>query len=59
MKIGVLGTGLMGQPMVLRLLEANLKVTAYNRTASKLQPLQAAGANIVNSPEAAIEAADC
>jgi 3-hydroxyisobutyrate dehydrogenase len=57
--IGFLGTGLMGQPMVLRLLEANITVTAYNRTASKLEPLQAAGARIVDSPEAVLEAADC
>ncbi len=57
--IGFLGTGLMGQPMVLRLLEAKMTVTAYNRTPSKLQPLQAAGARVVNSPEAAIETSDC
>lgn len=49
----------MGQPMAQRLLEANLSVVAYNRTASKLQPLAAAGAEIADSPAAAIEAADC
>ncbi|WP_041619297.1 NAD(P)-binding domain-containing protein [Stanieria cyanosphaera] len=59
MKIGILGTGLMGQPMAFRLLEANLSVIAYNRNPSKLESLQQAGATIVNSPEAAIAACDC
>jgi 3-hydroxyisobutyrate dehydrogenase len=58
-KIGILGTGLMGQPMALRLLEANLSVIAYNRTSAKLESLKQAGATIVNSPEAAIAACDC
>ena len=59
MNIGFLGTGLMGQPMVLQLLKAKLNVTAYNRTVSKLESLQAAGAKIVSSPEAVIKASDC
>ncbi|WP_371357290.1 NAD(P)-binding domain-containing protein [Hydrocoleum sp. CS-953] len=36
MKIGFLGTGLMGLPMAEKLLGANHIVTAYNRTQSKL-----------------------
>lgn len=59
MKIGFLGTGLMGQPMVVRLLEANHQVTVYNRTKSKLQPLIEAGAQAVDSPTEVIEQADC
>ena len=59
MKIGFLGTGLMGQPMVLRLLEANHSVTVYNRTESKLHPLQEAGAQAVDSPVEVIEQSDC
>lgn len=59
MKIGFLGTGLMGQPMVLKLLAAKISVIAYNRTESKLIPLQTAGAAITNSPTEAIEYADC
>ena len=59
MKIGFLGTGLMGQPMVLRLLEANHSVTVYNRTKSKLQPLVEASAQAVDSPVEVIESADC
>ena len=59
MKVGFLGTGLMGQPMVQRLKKANIPVVAYNRTPSKLKPLQESGAEIADSPEAAIENSDC
>jgi 3-hydroxyisobutyrate dehydrogenase len=58
MKLGFLGTGLMGQPMVQKLLEAKLPVIAYNRTAAKLQSLRDAGAIIADSPAAAIRATD-
>jgi 3-hydroxyisobutyrate dehydrogenase len=59
MKVAFLGTGLMGLPMVKRLLAANIKVIAYNRTPEKMTPLQAAGAEIVTQPRQAISAADC
>lgn len=59
MKIGLIGTGLMGQPMALKLLEAGLSVVAYNRTVSKLQPLQEAGATIVDSPVTVLKETDC
>ncbi|MEM8675469.1 MAG: NAD(P)-dependent oxidoreductase [Cyanobacteria bacterium P01_G01_bin.67] len=59
MKIGFLGTGLMGQPMALRLLQANYEVTAYNRTHSKLQPLAEAGAKIAASATEVVKQADC
>ncbi|MGL5872254.1 MAG: NAD(P)-dependent oxidoreductase [Xenococcaceae cyanobacterium] len=59
MKIGFLGTGLMGQPMAQRLLEAGMEVIAYNRTQSKLEPLKSIGVEIANSPTEAIAAAEC
>lgn len=59
MKIGLIGTGLMGQPMALKLLQAGLSIIAYNRTASKLQPLQEAGATIVDSPATVLKEAEC
>ncbi len=59
MKIGFLGTGLMGQPMVVRVLEENHSVTVYNRTKSKLQALVEAGAIASDSPAEVIEQADC
>ncbi len=59
MKVGFLGTGLMGQPMVKRLLEAKISVVAYNRTQSKLAPLRDAGAKIADSPQEAIRESEC
>ncbi len=59
MKIGFLGTGLMGQPMAKRLLEAGMEVIAYNRTQSKLEPLKSIGVEIANSSTEAIAVAEC
>ncbi|MDM9382580.1 NAD(P)-dependent oxidoreductase [Chlorogloeopsis sp. ULAP01] len=59
MKVAFLGTGLMGLPMAQKLLEANVEVIAYNRTPEKLEPLKAAGAEVVTKPYQAIRAADC
>lgn len=59
MKVGFLGTGLMGKPLAQRLLTAKIPVIAYNRTASKLAELKAAGAQIVEDPESAIANSDC
>ena len=59
MKIGFLGIGLMGQPMAMRLLQANYEVTVYNRTKSKLQPLEEAGANPTDAASKVIQQADC
>jgi 3-hydroxyisobutyrate dehydrogenase len=58
-KVGFIGTGLMGQPMAQRLLDAGLSVVAYNRTESKLEPLRESGAEVVNTPEQAIASSDC
>jgi 3-hydroxyisobutyrate dehydrogenase len=58
-KISVIGTGLMGLPMAERLLSAQHSLTAYNRTAAKLDPLQKLGAAIASSPQAAIAASNC
>jgi len=58
-KVGFLGTGLMGQPMAQRLLDAKIPVVAYNRTSSKLEPLKDSGAQTTDSAADAIAAADC
>jgi 3-hydroxyisobutyrate dehydrogenase-like beta-hydroxyacid dehydrogenase len=58
MKIAFLGTGLMGEPMALRLLAAGMPMIAYNRTPEKLATLQKAGAEIADAPAAAIRASD-
>ena len=58
-KVAFLGTGLMGEPMAQRLIEAQVPVVAYNRTASKLEALQRSGAEIAELPQDAIAKSDC
>lgn len=59
MKVGFLGTGLMGQAMVKRLLSVGVAVVAYNRTESKLATLQEAGAEVSNNPLDVVRSSDC
>lgn len=54
MKIGWIGTGLMGGPMAQRILDASMPLTVYNRTPSKVADLQAAGATVADSPAIAL-----
>ncbi|WP_040661477.1 NAD(P)-dependent oxidoreductase [Nitrococcus mobilis] len=58
MKIGVIGTGLMGQPMASRLIQGGHTVLAYNRTQSKAESLVAGGARLCSRPADLIEEAD-
>lgn len=48
-RVGWLGVGRMGAAMAGRLLDAGTKVTVWNRTASKAQPLVDRGANRVDT----------
>jgi 3-hydroxyisobutyrate dehydrogenase len=48
-KIGWIGTGRMGYPMVERLLKAGHDVSVWNRTRSKAEPLAKAGAKVVDN----------
>jgi len=48
----------MGQPMALTLLKAGHKLTVYNRTGSKAEPLKQAGAQVASTPAAAAKDAD-
>lgn len=59
MKIGVIGTGLMGLPIALKILEMGFKVIVYNRTTSKVEPLREAGATVAGTPQGLITASDC
>lgn len=56
-RISFLGIGLMGAPMVNRLLQAGFAVTVWNRTASKLQAF-AERAQLADSPAEAVKQAD-
>lgn len=49
-RIGWIGVGRMGRPLVTRLLEAGCDVAVYNRTRDKAEPLAALGAAIVDAP---------
>ncbi len=57
-KIGFLGIGLMGAPMVRRLLASGFPVTVWNRTPEKALKLEADGALIANTPQEAVSDAD-
>lgn len=59
MKIGFLGTGLMGLPLAQRVLAAQIPLIAYNRTPAKLTPLQETGAEIAETPATVIAASEC
>lgn len=50
MKLGFCGLGLMGAPMVSRLLAAGHEVKVWNRSPAKAAPLAALGAHIARTP---------
>jgi 3-hydroxyisobutyrate dehydrogenase len=53
--VGFIGLGVMGASMARRLLQAGHRVTVYNRTASRCQPLVAEGARAAASPREAAQ----
>src|SRR5438552_18779613 len=57
-KVGFLGAGLMGGPMVRRLLAAGFTVRVWNRTSAKAESLQRLGAVCAKSPAEAADGAD-
>ena len=52
MNVALIGTGLMGRPMALRLLAAGHRLTVFNRTRSKAAELAAHGAVVADRPAA-------
>ncbi len=58
MKIGWIGTGVMGASMVSHLLDAGHDVTVHNRTAARAEPLVERGAVWADSPAAVTVDAD-
>src|SRR5204863_8814849 len=56
--LGYIGLGVMGGRMAARLMSKGHTVTAYNRTASKAQPLVDQGLRLANSPRDVAAAAD-
>lgn len=57
-KIGLIGPGIMGQPMGMNLINAGYPLWVFSRTASRAQPLVDAGATMCDTPAAVAEAAD-
>lgn len=58
MQLAWIGTGIMGAPMVRRLLKAGHKVNVYNRTAEKAQRLATDGATVAADPASAVADAE-
>lgn len=55
MRIGVIGTGMLGNAVALHLLDLDFEVTAYNRTQEKTVQLKHRGARIATSPKEVAE----
>jgi len=50
-RLGIIGTGMLGSAVAKRLLNSGYKITVYNRTIKKAEPLAALGAVISQSPK--------
>jgi 2-hydroxy-3-oxopropionate reductase len=57
-QLAVLGIGMMGLPMARRLLEAGMRLTAWNRSRGKSERLLPAGATVADTPAVAVAQAD-
>ncbi|MGK0185188.1 MAG: 2-hydroxy-3-oxopropionate reductase [Verrucomicrobiales bacterium] len=57
-RVAFIGIGPMGSEMAPHLLQAGIPLTVWNRTSSRCQPLQRAGAVVAPSVEAAVADAD-
>jgi 3-hydroxyisobutyrate dehydrogenase len=58
MNIGLIGAGLMGAPMGEKILTAKHSLIVFNRTAEKVKPLKAKGAEEASAPNELIEKSD-
>lgn len=58
LKVGFIGLGIMGRPMVRNLLKAGFEVTVWNRTSSRMDELVREGAKPAESPREAAKGND-
>ena len=58
LRVGFVGTGIMGAPMAANCLKSGFAVTVFNRSADKTQSLADAGAAVADSPAAVSAASD-
>ncbi|WP_396229673.1 NAD(P)-dependent oxidoreductase [Geminocystis sp. NIES-3708] len=59
MTVSIFGMGLMGQPMAIKLCQANIPVMVYNRTLEKLTSFKAQNIPITNNAQDAIIFGNC
>ena len=57
-KIGIIGTGMLGEAVGLHLLDVGYEVNVYNRTKEKTKKLEQKGAKIIESPKHVAENSD-
>lgn len=57
-RVGFVGLGIMGAPMAANLIDAGYKLTVWNRTASRAEPLVAKGATLAGSAAEVASASD-
>lgn len=58
MRVGFIGLGIMGKPMVRNLIRAGYKLVVYNRTESKADELVREGAEAAENPRKVAERTD-
>ena len=51
MKIGIVGTGMLGEAVGLHLLDVGYEITVFNRSKEKTEKLENKGALVVDSPK--------
>jgi len=57
-KIGIIGTGMLGEAVGLHLLDSGYSVSVYNRTKSKTKNLEEKGADVADLPSVVAESSD-
>jgi 3-hydroxyisobutyrate dehydrogenase len=58
MKVGLIGLGLMGNPMAKNILKKGFELTVYNRTLEKAEEFKSLGAKVASSPSQVAQNAD-
>ncbi len=58
MKVGIIGTGMLGSAVGIRMIAKGVKLAVYNRTASKTKKLSDAGSTVADSPAGAAAGCD-
>ena len=58
MRVGIIGTGMLGSAVAMHLLDSGFELTAYNRTKAKTVELAKKGAKVVESPKDVARSSD-